>query len=874
MKSKTYTPEFETKWYKFWEEKGYFKPKEVDDPSMRFSIVIPPPNVTGSLHIGHALNETLQDIITRWKRMEGYSVLWIPGTDHAGIATQNMVEKELAKEGKKKEDIGKDKFVKRVWKWKEKYGNRIIDQIKRLGASCDWSKIRFTMDEQLSKAVKKVFVQLYNEGLIYRDKYIINWCPRCHTALSDLEVNYQEEESKLYYIKYPLTEEEGYVTVATTRPETMFGDVALAVNPNDDRYKHLIGKQAIVPIKNKTITIISDGYVDPEFGTGIVKVTPAHDPNDFEVGRRHNLELVVVMDDNARMNEEALHYNGRERFECRSLLVNELEAKGFIEDVVKYKHSTGHCYRCGTTIEPYVSDQWFVKTRPLAQEAIKAVETGKTKFIPENWEKIYFEWMKNIKDWCISRQIWWGHRIPAYKCLDCGRYTVSEEEVTKCSKCGSTNLHQEEDVLDTWFSSALWPFSTMGWPEETELLKKFYPTSLLVTGFDIIFFWVARMMMMGLHFMREVPFHHVYVHALVRDQEGQKMSKTRGNIIDPLDVIEKYGADSLRFTLAMLAAQGRDIKLSEERIEGNKKFMNKIWNAYKYIKMNTSDINIDKKPRKLSFASTWIKSRFNETAKKVNDALSAYKFNEAASAIYQFIWHEFCDYYIEMSKVHMNDEYSYSIRYTLLEVFEATMRLLHPFVPFLTEELWQNMPNKKGESIMVAPYPKFSSKDVSDETEASMDVIVDIIKAIRNLKSESNIPVSKEVNIYMRIDDERVQSIITEHKKYIFALARVKTIHITRDVCKKSLVQSNIYGDICLPIEGNVDVDKEIKRLTKLLERQKKTLTYLNNKMMDQVFLEKAPKKLVEEKKKELEEAKEVYEKIKRHINLLRESTK
>ncbi len=869
MEETKYSPVFETKWYKFWEENGYFKPTDRKDKE-NFSIVIPPPNVTGALHIGHALNGTLQDIMVRYKRMKGYNVLWVPGTDHAGIATQNMVEKDLASKGIKKEDLGREKFVEKVWEWKEKYGNRIIEQIKRLGLSCDWSRLRFTMDEKLSKAVRKVFVQLYKEGLIYKDKYIINWCPRCHTALSDLEVEYKEETGKLYYIEYPFEDGSGGVVVATTRPETMFGDTAVAVNPNDERYKNIIGKNVILPIKNKVIPVIADEYVDMEFGTGVVKITPAHDPNDFEVGRRHNLPIVVAIDDYGKMTEEALHYKGLDRFECRSKLVAELESKGFIKNVAEHKHAVGTCYRCHTTIEPYVSEQWFVKTKPLAEPAIKAVEEGRTRFIPKNWEKTYFEWMYNIRDWCISRQLWWGHRIPVYKCEECGKYTVSEEEPKVCEHCGSTKLIQEEDVLDTWFSSALWPMSTLGWPEETEDLKRFYPTSLLVTGFDIIFFWVARMMMMGLHFKKDVPFRDVYIHALVRDQYGQKMSKTKGNVIDPLEVVEKYGADSLRFTLAILAAQGRDIKLSEDKIEGYKRFMNKIWNAFRYIKLNTEGQEFNEKPKKLSPASVWIKSRLAKTIKKVEDSLKEYKFNEAASAIYQFLWHEFCDYYIEMSKVHLNDEFSYSVKYTLLEVFETTLRLLHPFTPFITEELWQKLPNKTHESIMIAPYPEFKESLISEEIESSMDIVLDTIRSIRNLRSENNIPPAKKIKVYIKTANEQVQSIIVNFKNYIYALAGVENLIITDKIEEECIIQSTIYGDIYLPVEGNIDIEKEIARLEKLLKKQEKSLSFLNSKLTNQAFLERAPKELVEEKKAELEEITTVYKKTKARLEQLK----
>ena len=869
MKEDKYNPNFEQKWYEYWETNGYFKP-EINKNGKPFSIVIPPPNVTGVLHIGHALNETLQDIIVRYRRMKGDAVLWLPGTDHAGIATQHMVVKHLAEQGITKEDIGREEFIEKVWEWKKKYGNRIVDQVKRLGSSCDWSRLRFTMDEQLSKAVKRVFVQLYNEGLIYKDNYMVNWCPKCHTALSDLEVEYKEESGKLFYIRYPYEEGEGGIIVATTRPETMFGDTAIAVNPNDERYKDEVGKNVIIPIKNKTIPIIADEYVDSTFGTGAVKITPAHDPNDFEVGKRHNLDIVIAIDDMGKMTNEALHYFHKDRFECRSLLVNELESRGFITNIANHKHSVGHCYRCHATIEPYISEQWFVRTKTLAEKAIEAVESENTKFVPRNWEKTYFEWMHNIRDWCISRQIWWGHRIPAYKCLNCGKYTVSEDEPGACKYCGSENLKQEDDVLDTWFSSALWPFSTLGWPDKTDDLAKFYPTNLLVTGFDIIFFWVARMMMMGLHFMGNVPFKDVYIHALVRDEKGYKMSKTKGNVIDPMDVINKYGADSLRFTLSMLAAQGRDIKLSEERIDGYRKFMNKIWNAYRFIELNTKDIDVSVKPEKLSPASIWIKSRLAKTIQRVEESLKKYKYNDAADAVYQFIWHEFCDYYIEMSKIHMNDDYSYAVKYTLLEVFESTMRLLHPFAPFITEELWQKLPNKTGESIMIAEYPISVMPEFGEKVEESMDMVIDIVKAIRNLRGENSIPPAKKVKIYLNIKNERMESTIIEFRNYIYALANVGSLSIKNQFDEQSLAYSTIYGDIYLPVEGNIDAEQEINRLTKLLKKQEKSLVFLNSQLSNQSFLEHAPEELVKEKRAELDNISEIYNKTKQRIKILK----
>ncbi len=688
----SYEPkDVETKWYEHWEKMGYFH-ADVNDNKEPFSIVIPPPNVTGNLHMGHALNNTLQDILARWQRMKGKSVLWMPGTDHAGIATQNVVERLLASEGKSKYDLGREAFEKRVWQWKEHSGGQIQSQLKRLGASLDWQRERFTLDEGLSRAVRKVFVSLYNDGLIYQGYRIINWCPRCETALSDIETDYKELEGNLWHIKYPIKNSNEFVTVATTRPETMLGDTGVAVNPEDERHKHLIGKTVILPLMNREIPVFADSYVDMEFGSGFVKVTPAHDPNDFEMGKRHDLEEIIIMDEHGIINENGGKYQGLDRYEARKKIVEDLTNLGLLEKVEKHVHSVGHCYRCSTVIEPYLSKQWFVKIKPLAEEAIKVVEDGRIRFVPGNWAKTYFEWMYNIKDWCISRQLWWGHRIPAFYCNDCGEVTVSMEDPKKC-KCGSTNIRQDEDVLDTWFSSALWPFSTMGWPDETPELKKYYPTSVLVTGFDIIFFWVARMIMTGVRFMKEIPFRDVYIHALVRDEHGQKMSKSKGNVIDPLIMMERYGTDAFRFTLAAFAAQGRDIILSEKRIEGYRAFCNKIWNATRFILMNLGEDftpgTYDKS--NLEVFDKWILHTMNETVKAVDSALQQYKFNEAASLIYEFWWNEFCDWYLELVKqrIYSKDpamkESSAIAKQTLYTVLKTGLKLLHPFMPFITE---------------------------------------------------------------------------------------------------------------------------------------------------------------------------------------------
>ena len=862
-----YNPDFEEEIYNMWEKNNFFCPK-TDEEKENFCIVIPPPNVTGILHIGHALNETLQDILVRWKRMQGYNVLWLPGTDHAGIATQNVVERELNKEGISRFQIGKEEFIKKVWEWREKYGNRIIGQVKRLGASCDWSKMRFTMDEGLSRSVKEAFVKLYEEGLIYKGNYIVNWCPHCLTALSDLEVEYKEENGKLYYILYPFKNREGGLVVATTRPETMFGDTAVAVNPKDERYKRFIGEDVVLPIKEKVIPVIGDSYVDTSFGTGALKITPAHDANDFLVGKKHNLEEVNVIDEKGFMNEEAGVFAGMDRDACRKALVEKLHEKGYLVKAEDYNHAIGHCYRCNTPIEPKISEQWFLKMKLLAKKAIRVVKEGKINFIPENWENVYFEWMNNIRDWCVSRQIWWGHRIPAYRCTDCGKYNVSIDKPEKCKWCGGKNLIQEEDVLDTWFSSALWPFSTLGWPEKTDSLKRFYPTSVLVTGFDIIFFWVARMIMMGLHFMDEVPFKDVYIHALVRDEHGQKMSKTKNNVINPMDTVRKSGADALRFTLTALAVQGRDIKLSEKRIEGYRYFMNKIWNAYKFIAINTEDYVFKGKPDSLDAASQWITSRFYRTADRVNKYLKDYKFSSAALCVYQFAWHEFCDFYIEMSKISLRKKTGrYSTQFVLLEVFEAVLRLLHPFIPFVTEHLWQKLPNKKGESIMISSYPQKEDEYILPDVERKMGVIIDFSKAVRNIRSENLIPPSKKLNVYFNVLDSKIGEVVKEYREYIGVLAGVSQVTISKETPKGACFsQPMMYGDVHVSMEGIVDKEKEISRLKKQLEKLNKTMQFLNKKLSNREFLSKAPENLVESKRKEYNDAILLYQKLQEQI--------
>ena len=873
---KSYNPKkVEEKWYKIWEKKGYFEPS-YNEKKSKFSIVIPPPNVTGALHIGHALNNTLQDVLVRYKRMDGYDVLWVPGTDHAGIATQNVVEKEIAKEGLTRYDLGREKFLERVWQWKEQYGNRIIDQLKKLGASCSWSYERFTMDEGLSRAVRKVFVRLWEEGLIYRGDYIINWCPRCQTALADLEVEFESIPGKLWYIKYPLEDENRYIVVATTRPETMLGDTAVAVHPEDERYKDLIGKKIKLPLIGRIIPIIADKVVDPEFGTGAVKVTPAHDFADFEIAKRHGLSFIKVIDERGKMTEEAGNYAGLDRFEARKKVLEDLKKQGLLEKEEDYQLILGHCYRCNTVIEPLLSKQWFVATKPLAQPAISAVKYGFIKFIPENWINLYFDWMKNIRDWCISRQIWWGHRIPVWYCNSCGETIVSEkEDVRECPNCGSKNLKRDEDVLDTWFSSALWPFSTLGWPENTKALSTFYPTTVLVTSFDIIFFWVARMIMMGIHFTGQIPFKNVYIHALVRDEKGQKMSKSRGNVIDPLEMIDKYGTDALRFTLIALAAQGRDIKLSEARIEGFKHFINKIWNASRFVLMNLKNYLPKKEEFKLNelpLFSKWILSELQKTIKIVREKLDEFEFDQAAMQIYHFFWDKFCDWYLEVSKIYLKDpKYKISTQKILLEVLKSSLKLLHPFIPFITEEIWQYLPERETEHIIIAKYPVFEERFVDGNAEKLVQILQELIIGIRSVKAEYNLTSKTDLNVIFRSSDNGILNFINEQKKPIKFLAKVSNIELSNNYEKKkgevSIVLSE--GEIFINLAGLIDIEKEIKRLKKEKEKIEKKLFQIERKLKNKEFLEKAPKEVVEKEKFNYKEFKERLNKIIHYLSEL-----
>ena len=867
----------EEKWYRFWEERGYFVAK-LDPNRPRFSMVIPPPNVTGKLHVGHALNTTLQDIIARYKRMDGYDTLWLPGTDHAGIATQNVVEKQLAREGLTRHDLGREKFLERVWKWKEEYGGAIIEQLKRLGCSCDWTRLRFTMDEGLSRAVREVFVRLWEEGLIYRGDYIINWCPRCHTALADIEVEHEPTPGHLWYIRYPLVDGSGYIVVATTRPETMLGDTAVAVNPEDERYRKLVGKKIRLPLIGREIPIIADREVDPEFGTGAVKVTPAHDFADFEIARRHGLPFVKVMDEDGRMTEEAGPYAGLDRFEARKRVVEDLEAQGLLEKVEDYEVILGKCYRCGDIVEPLLSKQWFVKMKPLATPAIAAVERGFTRLIPENWKNLYYDWMYNIRDWCISRQIWWGHRLPAWTCKDCGEITVSREDPKSCAHCGSENIVQEEDVLDTWFSSALWPFSTLGWPEDTPELRLYYPTSLLVTSFDIIFFWVARMLMMGLHFMGAVPFRDVYIHALVRDEKGQKMSKSRGNVIDPLVMIEKYGTDAFRFTLAALAAQGRDIKLAESRIEGYRHFVNKIWNASRFVLLNLEDYEkINLSTVELPKESRWILSRLSKTVRRVREALDAYEFDQAALAIYHFFWHEYCDWYVEMSKRFLSQggEERRKAQNVLLTVLETSLRLLHPFMPFVTEEIWQAIPHE-GESIMIAPYPKPQPAWEDEKLEEEISRVKDAIVAIRAIRADYNLHPTAEIKAILLTEKEEVARLFEEFEPVIKLLARLGEFEIQRGGERPRGAASAVLSgaEIFVPLEGLVDVEAELKKLAKEEAKVLKELERVEGRLGNENFLKKAPAEVVEKERARAQELKDRLSRIRENIARLEELKK
>ena len=850
----------EKKWYKYWMENEFFKP--IDNNSKKpFTILIPPPNVTGILHMGHVLNNTLQDVAIRYHRMLQEPTLWIPGTDHAGIATQNMVEKELAKEGKTRHDIGREELVKKIWEWKNQKGSHIIEQLKQLGASCDWSRERFTMDEGLSKAVKEVFVHLYEKGLIYKGKYIINWCPRCVTALANDEVEYSDSKGKLWYIKYPYEDKSGYLVIATTRPETMLGDVAIAVNPKDERYAHLIGKKVILPIADRPIPVIADDYVDKDFGTGCVKITPAHDPNDFEVGLRHNLDQLIVMDEHGKMNELAGDkLCGKDRFEARKLIIEQLTNEDLIEKIENHDNSVGHCYRCDTVIEPYLSDQWFVKMKPLAEKAIKVVETEEIKFYPERWTKVYMHWMNNIRDWCISRQIWWGHRIPAYYCNNCNQLIVAVEEPTTCPKCHTNQFRQDEDVLDTWFSSWIWPFSTMGWPDKTPELDYYLPTNLLITAPEIIYLWVARMIMSTLEFQNKIPFDTVLLHGIVRDSIGRKMSKSLGNSPDPIDIINNVGADALRFSIIFNTPKGQDSYYSDEILETGRNFCNKIWNAFRFIMMNIENIKglPTKDNLQLDLADKWIYSRLHQVTDEVNDYYQNLRFNDAAQALMQFVWDDFCSWYLEMAKEKFyNDKQESTLlttKYVLLDVMQSSMRLLHPIMPFITEEVWQIIKtiypmNEK--ALIIANFPIADKSLINDEINYSMNLIQKTITAIRNLRKQVNIPLGKDVNVTLKVTDNKQIKLYLDYQGYISKLAKVNELIVDINIEKpdSSLVAVVEDVQIFLPLSGLVDLEAEKKKLKKQKEKLEKELLIIQNKLKNEKFISNAKPEVIEKER-------------------------
>jgi valyl-tRNA synthetase len=853
--AKAYDPDpVEEKWLRDWKEKGIFTPK-IPSSSKRFSMVLPPPNVTGSLHMGHALCFTLPDIIVRWKRMQGYNTLWLPGTDHASIAVHNVIEQSLEKKGLSREKLGREKFLETAWDWKQKYGGVIIEQLIKLGTSLDWTRERFTLDEGFHRAVVCVFVDLFKEGLIYRDYYLVNRCPHCATVLSDIEVEHKELASNLTYIRYPVLDSEDYIVVATTRPETMLGDTAVAVHPEDERYAKYVGRKVLLPLQSREIPVIADEQVEMDFGTGAVKVTPAHDPVDFELGKRHNLEQVIVIDGSGIMTKDAGEdFAGLDRFACRGKVLARLEEQGLIEKTEDYHHAVGHCYRCKNIIEPNLSWQWFVKVEPLAKEAIRVVKEGEIEFIPSNWAKTYFEWMYNIHDWCISRQLWWGHRIPAWYCKECDEIIVAESTPERCGRCQSTNLVQEEDVLDTWFSSALWPFATMGWPDETDDLKAFYPTDLMSTGFDIIFFWVARMIMMGLKFAKDVPFRHVFINGLVRDFKRRKMSKSEGNIVNPLEMMKKYGTDALRFTLTALAIPGMDISLSEERMAGYRAFVNKIWNASRFALINLQEEDLEVKEEELTLADKWIRSRLTQAIDDMNAALEEYKFYEAADKIYHFVWHEFCDWYIELVKPSLKQGNRTSLA-VLIDTLDQILRLLHPIMPFVTEEIWQHLPSD-GVSLALAEFPIPDARMVDKGEESAMKVLQNAIVELRTLKAENQIPLKQKINLLVKCGKQEEKA-IREHQVYFEVLANVESMKILDEFPEGQMMLKGVAGSIemAIPLEkGLVDFEKEKQRLEKELTKIKAEIEKIENRLGNDAFAEKAPKEVVEDTKSRLRE--------------------
>lgn len=856
---KQYSPQnVEDRTYKFWCDHKYFH-AEVNPEKKPYTIVIPPPNITGQLHMGHALDETLQDILIRWRRMEGYETLWLPGTDHASIATEAKIVEAMRKEGITKEEIGREKFLERAWEWKAQYGGRIVEQLKKLGSSCDWDRERFTLDEGCSKAVREVFCKLYDKGLIYRGERIINWCPHCLTSISDAEVEYEDQAGHFWHLRYPFKDGSGYLELATTRPETLLGDTAVAVNPNDERYKDMVGKTLILPIVHREIPVIADDYVDIEFGTGVVKITPAHDPNDFEVGLRHNLEVINVLTPDAKIVDDYPKYAGMDRYEARKAIVEDLEAEGALVEIEDYSHNVGTCYRCGTTVEPRVSKQWFVKMEPLAKPAVEVVRNGEVKFVPERFDKTYFHWMENIKDWCISRQLWWGHRIPAYYCDDCGEVMVSAQEVHTCSKCGSNHVHQDPDTLDTWFSSALWPFSTLGYPDDTKELEYFYPTDTLVTGYDIIFFWVARMIFSGVEHMGQVPFHTVLIHGLVRDAQGRKMSKSLGNGIDPLLVIDQYGADALRFTLATGNAPGNDMRFSDEKVKASRNFANKLWNAARFVLMYLgNDYSYPGLPKDLAIEDKWILSKVNTLAKEVTDNLERFELGIAVAKLYDFIWDVFCDWYIEIAKIRLQSgEGADTAKAVLVYVLTDILKLLHPFMPFITEEIYQAIPHDT-ESIMISKWPEYDPTLSFADEEAQMEKIMDAIRAIRNRRAEMNIPPSKKSKVYVETAFSDVFAVGSEFIKRLAYASDVEIADAFGDLGNTVTIVTN-DAKIYIPLGDLVDFEAEAKRLQKELAAAEEKLAFINKKLDNPGFVNKAPEKVVQQNR---DEAAKLTEKI------------
>ena len=856
---KQYSPQnVEDRTYKFWCDHKYFH-AEVNPDKKPYTIVIAPPNITGQLHMGHALDETLQDILIRWRRMEGYETLWLPGTDHASIATEAKIVEAMRKEGITKEEIGREKFLERAWEWKAQYGGRIVEQLKKLGSSCDWDRERFTLDEGCSKAVREVFCKLYDKGLIYRGERIINWCPHCLTSISDAEVEYEDQAGHFWHLRYPFKDGSDYLELATTRPETLLGDTAVAVNPNDERYKDMVGKTLILPIVHREIPVIADDYVDIEFGTGVVKITPAHDPNDFEVGLRHNLEVINVLTPDAKIVDDYPKYAGMDRYEARKAIVEDLEAEGALVEIEDYSHNVGTCYRCGTTVEPRVSKQWFVKMEPLAKPAVEVVRNGEVKFVPERFDKTYFHWMENIKDWCISRQLWWGHRIPAYYCDDCGEVMVSAQEVHTCSKCGGNHVHQDPDTLDTWFSSALWPFSTLGYPDDTKELEYFYPTDTLVTGYDIIFFWVARMIFSGVEHMGQVPFHTVLIHGLVRDAQGRKMSKSLGNGIDPLLVIDQYGADALRFTLATGNAPGNDMRFSDEKVKASRNFANKLWNAARFVLMYLgNDYSYPGLPKDLAIEDKWILSKVNTLAKEVTDNLERFELGIAVAKLYDFIWDVFCDWYIEIAKIRLQSgEGADTAKAVLVYVLTDILKLLHPFMPFITEEIYQAIPHDT-ESIMISKWPEYDPTLSFADEEAQMEKIMDAIRAIRNRRAEMNIPPSKKSKVYVETVFADVFAVGSEFIKRLAYASDVEIADAFGDLGNTVTIVTN-DAKIYIPLGDLVDFEAEAKRLQKELAAAEEKLAFINKKLDNPGFVNKAPEKVVQQNR---DEAAKLTEKI------------